>query len=54
MAASCIPMFVAISFSKSFALYGERVGALCLVDAEQQAGIAGDRTGSSHYASPAF
>jgi aromatic-amino-acid transaminase len=28
---SGVPMFVAISFSKSFALYGERVGALCLL-----------------------
>lgn len=31
LAESGMPLFVAISFSKSFALYGERVGALCVV-----------------------
>ncbi|TPG52304.1 aspartate/tyrosine/aromatic aminotransferase [Roseomonas nepalensis] len=29
--AACAPVFVALSFSKSFSLYGERVGALCVV-----------------------
>ena len=32
-AESGLPLFVALSFSKSFALYGERVGALCVVTA---------------------
>jgi len=31
MAESGLPLFVALSFSKSFALYGERIGALCVV-----------------------
>ena len=36
-----VPLFVATSFSKSFALYGERVGALSVVAADaRQAGLA--------------
>lgn len=31
LAVSCPVLFVAVSFSKSFCLYGERVGALCVV-----------------------
>ncbi len=36
-----VPLFVATSFSKSFALYGERIGALSVVAADaRQAGLA--------------
>jgi aromatic-amino-acid transaminase len=39
-----VPLFVATSFSKSFALYGERVGALSIVAADaQQAGMVHDQ-----------
>ena len=35
-AASGIPFFVSSSFSKSFSLYGERVGALSIITASQE------------------
>ena len=39
-----VPVFVATSFSKSFALYGERIGALSVVAADAaQARLAGDQ-----------
>jgi aromatic-amino-acid transaminase len=31
LAERCCPVFIAVSFSKSFSLYGERVGALCVL-----------------------
>jgi len=34
-AAACAPVFIASSFSKSFSLYGERVGALSIVTASK-------------------
>lgn len=38
LASKNIPLFIALSFSKSFALYGERVGALAIVaNSEKQA-----------------
>jgi aromatic-amino-acid transaminase len=40
LAEAGVPVFVATSFSKSFALYGERVGALSVVAADaRQAGL---------------
>jgi aromatic-amino-acid transaminase len=35
LAEAGLPLFVALSFSKSFALYGERVGALCVVTSSE-------------------
>lgn len=56
LAATCAPAFLAVSFSKSFCLYGERVGALCTVapDSGKAAmlGEAGRRIVRTLYSSP--
>lgn len=44
IAATCAPVLLAVSFSKSFSLYGERVGALCVVtENAKQASMLGER-----------